>query len=77
LDVDLSNGGISLVNLARRGSGFQHFQDLPDHHPGALEGGLPMTDLGIGDDIGIDFCSFHAFSISPIPPGRDRPSWGL
>ena len=57
LDCFGSNTGNGLNYLFDGASGGKHFKDMPDHHPGPLECGLAVADIGVYDDIFVDFDS--------------------
>ncbi len=53
----LSQRGICFENFVNRGARFKHFQYRMDHDSSAFESGLSMTNLGVCNNILIDFNS--------------------
>jgi len=57
-----SQRGEILQNLFDTFSSSQHTQNLPDHNSGSFEGKLSVADIGISNDIFVDFNSSHTNS---------------
>ena len=78
-------GGLNLVsseasreglhNLFFRHARPEHFQNLPDHNSGSLESGFAVTDVGVSDNVFVNFNPSHIHNDSKDKNNLSSSQW--
>ena len=59
LDMFDGKGGEGCSNFLDSSSFSEHIQNLPDHNSGSFESGLAVADIGVSDNVFVEFNSPH------------------
>jgi hypothetical protein len=73
--VSSEASGEGLHNFFLRHTRPEHFQNLPDHNSGSLESGFAVTDVGVSDNVFVNFDPSHIHNDSKDGNNLSNTQW--